>query len=93
MPTKRRSRNALRGHAAARGDDANLGVLVLATVPLLLLATWVFFALGRSYPTELSDAELPGIAGRVGPWVAVFGALAVLALLTVLGWRLKQTQR
>ena len=45
----------------------NLGVVVLAAVPLLLFATWVFYLLGRSYRHDLDDTDLPGLAGRVLP--------------------------
>jgi membrane protein DedA with SNARE-associated domain len=42
-------------------------VLVLAAIPLLLGGVWLFYALGRAYSDELSDAELPGVAGRLLP--------------------------
>jgi membrane protein DedA with SNARE-associated domain len=54
------------GYKAAE-HEVNLGVVVLAATPLLVLAVWVFYFLGRAYHDELSDADLPGIAGRVLP--------------------------
>jgi len=47
--------------------NAWLPVLVLAAIPLLLGGVWLFYALGRAYGDELSDAELPGVAGRLLP--------------------------
>lgn len=52
---------------AIRQDDVSLGVVVLAAVPLLVLAVWVFYFLGKSYADDLDDADLPGIAGRLLP--------------------------
>lgn len=54
------------GYKAAQ-HEVNLGVVALAAIPLLVLAVWVFYFLGRAYRDELSDADLPGIAGRVLP--------------------------
>jgi len=42
-------------------------VVVIAAIPLLVLAVWVFFALGHEYQDELQDADLPGVAGRLLP--------------------------
>ena len=42
-------------------------IVVLAAIPLLVLAVWVFFALGHEYQDELQDADLPGVAGRLLP--------------------------
>jgi membrane-associated protein len=50
-----------------RKGDVSLPVVVLAALPLLLGGVWVFFGLGRAYASELSEAELPGLAGRVMP--------------------------
>jgi membrane protein DedA with SNARE-associated domain len=54
------------GFLVRKGDVA-LPVVVLAALPLLLAGVWVFFGLGRAYASELSEAELPGLAGRVMP--------------------------
>jgi membrane protein DedA with SNARE-associated domain len=50
-----------------RQGDVALPVVVLAALPLLLAGVWIFFGLGRAYSSELSEAELPGLAGRVMP--------------------------
>ncbi|MEN3273248.1 MAG: hypothetical protein V7636_2009 [Actinomycetota bacterium] len=49
--------------------EGKVGLLTVVTVsiPLLVLAVWVFYGLGRAYQDELKDADLPGIAGRVLP--------------------------
>jgi undecaprenyl-diphosphatase len=54
------------GFGVRRGDIF-LPVVVLAAVPLLIGAVWVFFGLGRAYGDGLGRADLPGIAGRVLP--------------------------
>lgn len=52
----------------ARVDGVDvLALSVLASIPLLVLTVWLFFALGRAYRREIADAELPGVAGRVLP--------------------------
>ena len=60
------------GYKAAH-DEVNLGVVVIAAIPLLVLAVWVFYFLGRAYRDELSDAELPGVAGRILPGKRIQG--------------------
>ena len=52
---------------AARERDVNLGVVVLAALPLMVFAVWLFYALARAYRREIADADLPGLAGRVLP--------------------------
>jgi membrane protein DedA with SNARE-associated domain len=52
------------GFLAGEGD-VWLPLVVLAALPLLLAGVWVFFGLGRAYAAELSEAELPGVAGRL----------------------------
>lgn len=54
------------GYEAVK-HDVHLAVVILAAIPLLLLAVWVFFFLGRSYRDELATADLPGVAGRLLP--------------------------
>jgi len=51
----------------ASEHELNLAVVVLAAIPLLLVGTWVFYFLGRSYKDDMADADLPGIAGRLLP--------------------------
>ncbi len=50
-----------------RRGDASLPVVLVAALPLLLGGVWLFFGLGRAYASELDDAELPGLAGRLLP--------------------------
>jgi membrane protein DedA with SNARE-associated domain len=52
---------------ALRHHDISLGVVVVASLPLLVLGVWVFYFLGRAYADDLDDADLPGIAGRLLP--------------------------
>ena len=54
------------GYKAAQ-HELNLAVVVPAAIPLLVLAVWVFYFLGRTYRDELQEADLPGIAGRLLP--------------------------
>lgn len=77
---------------SVREGNAWLPVIVLAALPILLVGVWIFYGLGRLYADELSDAELPGLAGRLlpkpridqmqelleerGPSVVFFGRLA-----------------
>jgi membrane protein DedA with SNARE-associated domain len=55
------------GGYQVREGNAWLPVLLLVAIPLLLGGVWLFYALGRAYSKELSDADLPGIAGRLLP--------------------------
>jgi undecaprenyl-diphosphatase len=50
-----------------RDGKLSLWVTVLAALPLLVFAAWVFFGLGHDYREDLQDADLPGIAGRILP--------------------------
>lgn len=52
---------------AIRQHDVSVPVVVLAALPLLVLAVWVFYFLGKSYADDLNDADLPGVAGRLLP--------------------------
>jgi membrane protein DedA with SNARE-associated domain len=52
---------------AVREGDVSLAVVVLAALPLLVGAVWVFYFLGKSYADDLEDTDLPGIAGRLLP--------------------------
>ena len=55
------------GGYQVREGNAWLPVLLLVAIPLLLGGVWLFYALGRAYEKELSNADLPGIAGRLLP--------------------------
>ena len=57
----------LAGYVAREDGPDVLAIAVVASIPLLVLSVWLFFALGRAYRSELEDADLPGIAGRVLP--------------------------
>lgn len=50
-----------------REAHLSLGVAVIAALPLLLFAVWVFYALGHAYRDDMQEADLPGIAGRLLP--------------------------
>jgi membrane protein DedA with SNARE-associated domain len=54
------------GFVVRRGD-AWLPIIVIAALPMLLVGVWLFYLLGRAYSSELDEAELPGLAGRVLP--------------------------
>ncbi len=54
------------GYKASQ-HELNLFIVVLAAIPLLVLAVWVFYFLGRAYRDELAHADLPGIAGKLLP--------------------------
>ena len=50
-----------------REGDLLLPLVLLATIPLMVLGVWLFFALGRAFADDLKDGDLPGIAGRLLP--------------------------
>lgn len=54
------------GYEAAE-HEVSFAVVVLAAIPLLVLAVWIFYFLGRSYRDDLAEADLPGVAGRLLP--------------------------
>ena len=54
------------GFLASEGD-VFLPAVVAAAVPLLLFGVWVLYGLGLAYRDEISEAKLPGIAGRLLP--------------------------
>ena len=60
------------GFLVEHGDVALLPV-VLAALPLLLGGVWLFHALGRGFRSEIEDADLPWIAGRVLPPARIKG--------------------
>ena len=50
-----------------RRGDINVLELTAATVPVMVLGVWQFFALGRGYAKELRKGDLPGVGGRLLP--------------------------
>ena len=50
-----------------RDGKVNPLVVIVAALPLLLFAVWIFYALGHQHRDELQHADLPGIAGRLLP--------------------------
>ncbi|MDQ3953805.1 MAG: VTT domain-containing protein [Actinomycetota bacterium] len=89
----------LAGGFLARQGDVNLGILVLAAIPLSIFGVWHFFLLGRAYSSEINAGELSGVAARVltpgrverlqrslarkGPKLIFLGRLAVLSSAAV----------
>jgi len=55
------------GGFVLRQGDAWLPSIVLAALPMYLVGVWIFFGLGRAYADDLSEQELPGLAGRLLP--------------------------
>jgi membrane protein DedA with SNARE-associated domain len=80
------------GYLASDGRAGLLPIL-LAVVPLAIFGVWHFYFLGRAYSREITDCDLPGIAGRVlppkrinamadlleekGAWIVLLGRLTV----------------
>lgn len=50
-----------------RDHRISVGVAIVAALPLLLFAVWIFYALGHVHREELQHADLPGVAGRLLP--------------------------
>jgi membrane protein DedA with SNARE-associated domain len=50
-----------------RDGRISAGVAIVAALPLLLFAVWIFYALGHVHRKDLQRADLPGIAGRLLP--------------------------
>jgi membrane protein DedA with SNARE-associated domain len=50
-----------------REGKVNVLTVITASIPLLVLAVWVFYGLGRAYRDDMKDADLPGVAGRLLP--------------------------
>lgn len=69
----------LAGGFLMRQGDVDPFVLALATVPLMILGVWQFFALGRGYDKEIASGELPGLGGRVLPVKRIHAIRKVLA--------------
>lgn len=57
----------LAGGFLLRRHDVSLPMLMLASVPLLLVGVWHFFAIGRVYGDKLTDGSMPRLVRRVLP--------------------------
>jgi membrane protein DedA with SNARE-associated domain len=66
------------GFLLRRGDVDPVSLLV-ATVPMLFVGVWLFFALGRAYRKEIAAGDLPGLGGRVLPAKRVGSVRKVLS--------------
>ena len=79
----------LAGGFLLRRGEVNVIELMVATVPLMLLGVWQFFALGRGYAKEIRAGDLPGLGGRVLPGKRIKAVRKVLdkkgARLVLLG--------
>ena len=51
----------------ARRHEVNLGVVVLAAIPLCLFGVWIMYWLGRSFGPEIRHGKLPRWARRILP--------------------------
>jgi membrane protein DedA with SNARE-associated domain len=68
----------LAGGFLVRRGEVNPLELLVATVPLMLLGVWQFFALGRGYAKEIKAGDLPGLGGRVLPTKRITAVRKVL---------------
>lgn len=57
----------LAGGFLVRHGDVNPVELLVATIPMLFIGVWLFFALGRAYRKEVTSGKMPGIGGRLLP--------------------------
>lgn len=57
----------LAGGFFLRDGEVNPISLLIATVPLMLVGVWQFFALGRGYAKEINSCDVPGLGGKVLP--------------------------
>jgi membrane protein DedA with SNARE-associated domain len=89
----------LAGGFLARQGDVNLGLIVLAAIPLSIFGVWLFYLLGRAYSKQIHDDKMPGLAARIltperikrfektldkkGPKLIFLGRLAVMSSATV----------
>lgn len=55
----------LAGGFLVRRGDVNLGLLILAAIPLSIFGAWLFYFLGRTYAKEIEDGKLPKLADRL----------------------------
>jgi membrane protein DedA with SNARE-associated domain len=68
----------LAGGFLVRQGEVNLLALLLATIPMLFVGVWLFFALGRGYRKEIAAGDVPGLGGRVLPMKRVAAIRKVL---------------
>ncbi|MDQ3940252.1 MAG: VTT domain-containing protein [Actinomycetota bacterium] len=89
----------LAGGFLARSGDVQIPLLVLAAIPLSILAVWIFYYLGRAYEHQIENERLPALAHRLltpqrikrfeaalekrGPKLIFLGRLAVLSSAAV----------
>lgn len=57
----------LAGGFLVRRHDVSLLALMVASIPLLLLGVWHFYALGRIYGSDLTGSKLPRFARHLLP--------------------------
>ena len=55
----------LAGGFLVRRGDVNLGLLILAAIPLSIFGAWLFYFLGRTYAKEIEEGKLPKLADRL----------------------------
>ena len=48
-----------------KAGKVGLVPVVAAALPLMVLGVWLFYYLGRAFRDEITEGELPGIAGRI----------------------------
>lgn len=68
----------LAGGFLLREGEVNPIALAIATVPLMILGVWQFFALGRGYAAEIKRCDVPGLGGRVLPAKRIEGMRKLL---------------
>jgi membrane protein DedA with SNARE-associated domain len=68
----------LAGGFLVRQGDVNVLSLLVATIPMLFVGVWLFFALGRGYRKEIAAGDVPGLGGRVLPMKRVGAIRKVL---------------
>jgi membrane protein DedA with SNARE-associated domain len=68
----------LAGGFLIRRGDVNPLELLVATIPMLFIGVWLFFALGRAYRKEVVSGKVPGIGGRLLPEKRVTAVRKVL---------------
>jgi membrane protein DedA with SNARE-associated domain len=68
----------LAGGFLVRQGEVNAVELLVATIPMLFVGVWLFFALGRAYRKEVVAGNVPGIGGRLLPEKRVTAVRKVL---------------
>jgi membrane protein DedA with SNARE-associated domain len=61
-----------------RLGNLQLPLVALASIPLMVLGVWLFFALGRAFADDVHERDLPGLAGRMLPRHRIFQLSRVL---------------